>query len=164
MTQARPAAAVVTIVRIAAGPLVLLAFLLPWTHGPGALAGESYTGLDLVRLAGVLQGLHLPAAQAATLAAARFALVGLPVAAAWLTILGPAHRWHWGYVAAAAYLVLAASSIAAIGLIRNGFALPMPGPTLLVVASGMLLAPRLRLPATRMPGRRFSRRQAIPRA
>ena len=71
MMRDTPVARFLSVVRMAAGPLALLAFLLPWTHGPGALAGESYTGLDLVRLARVLQGLHLPAAQSATLVAAR---------------------------------------------------------------------------------------------
>jgi len=94
----------------------------------------------------------------------RAALVAVPVAAVWITFLAPAHRWHWGYPVAAAYLVAVTAVVAAVGILRAGIAAPMPGPALLVTSSAMVLAPGLRSPRLRLAGVRLSRRQAIPQA
>jgi hypothetical protein len=131
-----------------AGPLALVAFFLPWTSGPGILAIETYSGFDLVRVTGVLQSLELPAAEGATLVAVRVLLLAIPVAATWVTILAPAHRWHWAYPAAAAYLVAITPAILLARLLITGDVLPSPGLALLVLASMLLVMAHMPAPAS----------------
>lgn len=165
MMRPAPAAMVLLAVRLAAGPLALAGFLLPWTHGPGVLAPEYYSGFDLVRLTGVLQQLDLPAAQSVTLIAVRVLLVGMPVAAVWLTLLAPAHRWHPVYPVAGAYLVLATAGLLIIALFRIGIAIPTPGLALLLASAAAIVVPWLRLAAlspraTRLPNPRLATRRS----
>ena len=88
-----------------AGPAVLAGYFLPWIRGSGVLAGQSFSGLDLVRLGDVLPLLvEVPGGNPAVLVL-RVAAVGVVVAAVWLTLLAPAHRWHVAYAASGWYLV-----------------------------------------------------------
>ncbi len=130
--------------RVAAGPLALVGFFLHWTNGAGVLSGESYSGYDLVRLAGLLQRLDLPADKAATLYVVRGLLIVLPIAAAWLTLLAPAQRQHWAYATASGYVVIAAAVVAGVGFGLTGALVPAPGVALLLAAAVALLAPHVR--------------------
>jgi hypothetical protein len=131
--------------RLAAGPLALLAFFLPWTHGVGILRYESYSGFDLVRLATILGQLDLAPSQGIALFAAKCLLLAVPVAAVWRTLLSPVHSWHWGYRVAGVYLAIAGVGLGAAGVVSSGGVLPSPGLGLLSCASLMILVPNVRL-------------------
>jgi len=120
--------------RLAAGPLAFLAFFLPWAHGPGVLAGQSYSGFELVGFAGRLQALDLTIAQGATLWAVRLAILGVAIAGAWLTVLAPRHHWHPAYHASGWYIAAFAGLVVTLGLLRSGLAVPPAGLALLAAA------------------------------
>ena len=57
--------------RLCVGPLALVGFFLPWTHGSGVLAGNEFTGFRLVGFAGRLEQLDLGLAEGGLLRVAR---------------------------------------------------------------------------------------------
>ena len=134
--------------RLAAGPLALAGFFLPWAHGPGPFAATEFTGFTLVGFAGRLQALDLSLAQGGMLWAARLVILGVAVSAAWQTLLAPVHRWHFAYAPSGWYLVGAAALLAGVGLARSGVVLPPLGLALVVAGAlcfvGGLVAPEER--------------------
>jgi hypothetical protein len=112
----------------------------------GALRYETYSGFELVGLTSVLQQLELPASGRVALHITRGLLLAVPVAAVWMTLLAPTHRWHWGYRLASVYLIVAGVGLAAFGLIRLGPSIPMPGIGLLLLASVAALSQHLGAP------------------
>ena len=124
---------------MSAGPLALAGFFLPWASGPGALAGTEFSGFTMVGFAGRLQALDLSLTAGGTLLAIRLALLGVAVAAAWQTILAPAHRSHFGYGVSGWYLSVAALALGAIGLARSGLVVPPPGLACLFVAAAIFV-------------------------
>jgi hypothetical protein len=123
------------LVRLAAGPLALAGFFLPWTSGPGPLAGTEFTGFTLVGFAGRLQALDLSLTAGGILLAARLALLGVAVAAVWQTLLAPAHQGHFGYWISGWYLAAAALVLGGIGIARSGVMLPPLGLGLVMLGA-----------------------------
>lgn len=126
--------------RLAAGPLALLGFFLPWASGPGALAGTQFTGFTLVGFAGRLQALDLSIAAGGTLLAVRLALLAIAVAATWQTLLAPAHRHHFGYRVSGWYLAGAAGVLVSVGVARSGLVVPPAGLACLLAAAVLFIA------------------------
>ena len=122
------------------GPLALAGFFLPWAEGPGFLAGHTFSGFTLVGFAGRLHALDLGTAGSGALLAARLAILGVAVAAAWQTVLAPAHRAHAGYALSGWYLVAATLALLAIGLARSGVQLPPGGLAALSAAAALYVA------------------------
>jgi hypothetical protein len=98
------------------GPLALAAFFLPWVTGPGMLASVDFSGASLLAFGGRLQSLDLAPGSEAALWALRAAVVGVPLAATWLTLLtalrlhGALATWSGGYLA------VVAAGLGALGL------------------------------------------------
>lgn len=131
--------------RALAGPLVVAGFFLPWVTGHGVLAGERYSGYDIVRLAGYLQGADLTVAEHVGLTVARIALAGMVVAALWLTALAP--RWHESrlYRGSGWYVAAGAVAVAAAVSWWDGLS-GAPGLLLVVGGAGAWVASRLPAP------------------
>ena len=126
---------------LAAGLTALSSFFFfPWVKGPALLGAETYSGFELVRLTTILSELNLPTGPALVLTLVRVTLLAIPVAAVWMVLLGVAHRWHWGFRLARAYLVFAAVLPAVLGLAGSGEAVPEFGIALLLVAALLSLA------------------------
>lgn len=104
------------------------------------LRAETYSGFELVRLTTILSELNLPTGPELVLTLVRVLLLAVPVAAVWMVLLGVAHRWHWGFRLARAYLVFAAVLLAVLGLAGSGEAVPEFGIVLLLVAALLSLA------------------------
>ncbi|MBA4180010.1 MAG: hypothetical protein C0506_05415 [Anaerolinea sp.] len=121
--------------RLAVGPLALAGFFLPWAHGPGVFAANEFTGFTLLRFAGRLQALDFNLLEGSLLWLARISILGVLVAAAWQTLLAPAHHWHRGYGLSGWYLGLFTLLAMALGAAKSGVAVPPPGLALLIAAS-----------------------------
>lgn len=132
--------------RVAAGPLALAGFFLPWADGPGVLAGTQFTGFTLLGLTGRLQQLDFSLLEGSLLWVARLAILGVLIAGAWQTLLAPAHHWHRGYDLSGWYLGGFTAIALALGAARSGLVVPPPGLAALIGASVLFLAGR---PATR---------------
>lgn len=113
--------------RVAAGPLVFVGFFLPWAKGPGLFAATDFTGFKLVQFAGRLQLLDLPVAMGGSLLAVRLLILLVAVAAVWLTLLAPAHRWHAVYWLSGWYITGLAALALVIGITRSGITFPPTG-------------------------------------
>jgi hypothetical protein len=113
--------------RVAAGPLVLAGFFLPWAQGPSVLASETYSGFELVGFAGLLQALDLGLTESAGLWAVRLLILGVAIAAAWHTLLAPLARWHLAYPLSGWYLGIGGGVAAGIGIWRAGIVSPPLG-------------------------------------
>ena len=139
-----------TAARMVAGPMVLGGFFLPWINGHGVLAGERYSGYDIVRLAGYLQGADLAAAEDVALTVARIALVGMVAAALWLTALAP--RWHTTrlHEVSGWYIVAGGVAVSAAVAWWDGFS-GAPGMLLVMGGAVAWVAARLPVPALRRP-------------
>ncbi len=122
--------------RLAAGPLALVGFFLPWAHGPGAFAATEFTGFTLVGFTGRLQALDLSLLGGGLLWAVRLLILGVAVSAAWQMLLAPAHRAHFAYPVSGWYLAVSAGLLAVTGLLRSGIEVPPLGLAL-VVAGGL---------------------------
>lgn len=112
---------------VVAGPAVLAGYFLPWLHGSGVLAGQTFSGFDLVRLGDVLPLLVEVPGGEPVVRALRVASVGVVVAAAWLTLLAPAHRWHVAYAISGWYLVATLLLLLWVHIDREGTSLPPAG-------------------------------------
>ncbi|MGD9933905.1 MAG: hypothetical protein AB7T37_09305 [Dehalococcoidia bacterium] len=136
--------------RMAAGPMVLAGFFLPWVNGHGVLVGERYSGYDVVRLAGYLQRADLTPGEQVALTLSRIALVGMVAAALWLTALAP--RWQASRLHRASgwYIVAAGAAIASSVAWWDGLS---TAPGMLLVAGGAAawVATRLPVPWFRRP-------------
>ena len=126
--------------RLAAGPLALAGFFLPWAHGPGAFAATEFTGFTLVGFAGRLQALDLSVLQGGVLWAARLVILGVAIAGTWQTLLAPGHRTHFAYPVSGWYLAVAAGVLSFAGLARSGLELPPLGLALVVAGGVCFLA------------------------
>ena len=136
MNSALPVWSLRSLGLLAAGPMALWSFFfLPWTTGKSALGSGPYSGYELVQLTGILGQLNLPAGQEIALALIRILLIAIPVAGVWVTLLAPAHRWHWGFRLACAYLVIAALLLVALSVVRSGQVVPGSGVVLLLAAA-----------------------------
>ncbi|MGH2609332.1 MAG: hypothetical protein ACRDHF_09620 [Tepidiformaceae bacterium] len=113
--------------RMAAGPLVVAGFFLPWAQGPSVLASETYSGFELVGFAGRLQALDLGLTESAALWSVRLLILGVAIAAAWHTVLAPAARWHFGYPLSGWYLGITGGIAAGLGIWRAGIVAPPLG-------------------------------------
>jgi hypothetical protein len=126
--------------RMAVGPLALAGFFLPWAHGPGVLAAESYSGFELVGFAGRLQALDLGFSASAALWTVRLFILGVAIAAAWHTVLAPLARWHFAYPLSGWYLGIAGGIAAAIGIWRAGIEQPPLGLGLWLAGGALFVA------------------------
>ena len=144
---------------MAAGPLALAGFFLPWAHGPGAFAATEFTGFTLVGFAGRLQALELSIFQGGILWAARLAILGVVIAGAWQTLLAPAHRLHFAYPLSGWYIVVAGGVLTVVGLVRSGLETPPLGLALVVAAGLCFLGSRF---GHRDSGERRSRDTLLP--
>ncbi len=131
------------IARMLVGPLTLVAFFLPWTHGPGVLSQETYSGFELVGFAGRLEGLDV-APSASVLWSARLLILGVAIAAAWHTLLAPLARWHFAYPVSGWYIVVSAVIAAVIGLNRVGVRWPPTGLAIWLIAAALFVALEVR--------------------
>ena len=93
-----------------------------------------------MRLTTILSELHLPTGPELILTLVRVILLAIPVAAVWMVLLGVAHRWHWRFRLARAYVVFAAVLLAVLGLAGSGEAVPESGIALLLAAALLSLA------------------------
>ena len=128
--------------RLAAGPIAFAGFFLPWAKGPGVLAGEEFTGFTLFGFAGRLQQLDFTLLEGGALMAARVAILLVVVAAAWQTLLAPAHSWHRGYQISGWYLAAFTAGALLLGAARAGFTVPPAGLALLAAGSALFIAGR----------------------
>lgn len=126
--------------RLAVGPLALVAFFLPWAHGPGPLAATEFTGYRLVGYAGRLQALDFSVSQGAALWSVRMVILAVAVAATWQTLLAPRHRSNPAYAISGWYLVVLAAGALGIGVVRAGVVVPPPGLLLLGLAGALFTA------------------------
>ncbi len=133
------AATLFALARNVPGPLAIAGFFLPWAHGSGPLSGTEFSGYRLVRFTGALQQLDLTWSEGGALWAVRIAIVLVPVAGAWQTLLAPAHRWHPAYAASGWYLVLFAAVAVGIGLSRSGLGSPAPGVALIAASAAVFV-------------------------
>ena len=129
--------------RLVAGPLAVVGFFLPWADGPGALAGTSFSGFALVGFAGRLQALDLSLLAGGTLWVARFAILGVAIAGAWLTVLAPRHHQHLAYPLSGWYVVGAGAVLVTLGVARSGLVIPPLGFVLVSVSGVCYLVSRL---------------------
>lgn len=127
-------------VRVAAGPLVLVGFFLPWAAGPGILAGTDFTGFKLVQFAGRLQLLELPVFLGSSLVLVRALVLLVAVAATWLTLLAPLHRAHRLYLVSGWYLAGFAAVALLIGLAKSGIVVPPAGLALWLLGAAAFVA------------------------
>ena len=116
-----------TIARLLAGPLALVGFFLPWAHGPGVLAATEFSGFKLVQFAVRLQLLDLAPGISGALLTFRLLILGVAVAATWLSVLAPGHRWHFAYRLSGWYIVVLAAVALALGLAKSGIEVPPLG-------------------------------------
>jgi hypothetical protein len=116
--------------RVAAGPLALAAFFLPWAHGSGLLAGYAFSGFDLVGFAGRVEQLDLGPFAGGGLWLLRALLLGVAVAAVWLTLLAPLAPRHPVHRFSGWYLALLGVALLAVEAVRGDLA---PAPTGLVL-------------------------------
>ena len=107
---------------LAAGPLALAGFFQPWFEGRGLLAGEQYSGYNVLQFSAWLQAADPGATELVALWAARLLTVGVVVAGLWLTVLAPAMRDHWLYRLSGCYLVVAAVVLLGAGAAWQGVA------------------------------------------
>lgn len=129
--------------RLAVGPIALVAFFLPWAHGPGPLAATEFTGYRLVGYAGRLQALEVSVSQGAALWFVRMIILAVAVAATWQTLLAPRHRSNPVYPISGWYLVALAGVALSIGVARAGVVVPPPGLLLLGLAGALFTAAEL---------------------
>ena len=125
--------------RLAAGPLALAAFFLPWGAGPGPLAATDFSGPSLVAFAGRLQILDLPPAWHAALLTVRIAVLGVAITATWRTLLALIAPRHRLYGVSGGYLAGAAVALLAVRLAISVPATP-PAGVLLLAAAAVLIA------------------------
>ncbi|MHB8575505.1 MAG: hypothetical protein ACYDCQ_09250 [Dehalococcoidia bacterium] len=137
--------AAVTLARLAAGPLALTGFFLPWTHGPGVLSEQAFSGYHLVGVAGRLQQLELAPGQGVLLQAVRLGILAVAVAATWLTLLAPLHlrRRQVAHEISGWYLVVSALVAVSVGIARAGLVVPPAGLALWLLGAGLFASPRL---------------------
>lgn len=126
--------------RMAAGPLAIAGFFLPWFEGRGPLSGRRYDGYDLLQFGAWLHGADLSPAADLLLEAARLLAVGIVVSGLWLTLLGPRRRGHPLRTAAGAYLVGAATVLWTASAAWHGSLLPLPGTGLVAAGAAVFLA------------------------
>ena len=112
-------------------------------HGPSLLSPYRFTGLELVTLTGRLQTLDLNGGEQTTLWMLRIALICVPIAAAWQTLLAPFHRWHPGYAISGWFLVAASLLLVVVELARTAFSFATTGLVLLLAAAALFLLSRL---------------------
>lgn len=129
--------------RLVVGPMAVVGFFLPWTHGVGPLAANDFTGFRLAGYAGRLQALDLSLAQGGILLLVRLLIVGVAVAGAWQMLLAPRHHWHGVYVASGWYLAGFAAVSLGLGLLNAGITVPPVGLALVVGAGVVFVANRL---------------------
>ena len=110
--------------RRAAGPRGILPALGAW---PVVLAATEFTGFKLVQFAGRLQLLDLAPGVSGALLTFRLLILGVAVAATWLSVLAPGHRWHFGYRLSGWYIVVLAAVALALGLAKSGIEVPPLG-------------------------------------
>lgn len=147
MVTARTVTSARTLLRTAAGPLALTGFFLPWAHGPGLLAATEFTGFTLVGFAGRLQALELPLLASGTLLFVRLLILGIAIAALWLTLLAPRHTWHLAYSASGWYLATTAALALLLGLLKSGPTIPPLGLAFWFLGALAFLLSRRRPPA-----------------
>lgn len=151
--------------RLAAGPLALAAFFLPWGAGPGPLAATDFSGPSLVAFAGRLQILDLPPGWHAALLTVRIAVLGVAIAATWRTLLALIAPRHRLYGVSGGYLAGAAVAVIAVRLAISGPAMPPAGVLLLAAAAVLIAAGPIVHRARRLAGGvRPPRWSARPRA
>lgn len=107
------------IIALAAGPLAIGGFFLPWAHGSGVLTDAEFTGYSLMRFTGDVQGLQLSLFEGAAVGATRLAILLVPIAGAWQVLLAWRWRWHLGFAISGWYLVGFGGVAAIIGLVRG---------------------------------------------
>ena len=129
----------VTCARLSVGPLALVAFFLPWAHGPGPLAATRFSGFTLVGFAGRLQALDLGLIEGGALWLARLAILGVAVAGTWQVVLAPWNHRHAVYALSGWYIALLAALVLSVGLARSGVTTP-PAGLLLLTSSGAAFA------------------------
>lgn len=141
--------------RVVCGPLALAAFFLPWVRGSGLLAGYTFSGFDLVGFAGRVEQLDLGPLAGGGLWLLRALLVGVAVAAAWLTLLAPLAPRHPVCRLSGWYLALLAGALLAVEAARgdlsplpSGLALWLAGAALFLGCEAFSL---LHLPRVQMP-------------
>lgn len=125
--------------RLSVGPLALVAFFLPWAHGPGPLAATSFTGFTLVGFAGRLQALDLGLIEGGLLWLARLVILGVAVAGVWQAVLAPWNQRHAAYPISGWYIAAFALAMLAVGGARTGIAVPPAGLLLLAVAGAVFV-------------------------
>lgn len=138
--------------RLAAGPLALAGFFLPWTEGPGALASVNFSGYELAGYSGRLMALELGLTWTAALITFRALIVGVAVTAALNALLSPAFRWHPAHTISGWYLVVAAPASFVFCLALSGDLVVRPG-VLLLIAGALAYASGEVLGQPRLPGR-----------
>ncbi len=116
-----------TLLRIAAGPLAFVGFFLPWAHGPSVLAATRFSGFTLVGYTGRLQALDLPLIASGTLLLVRLIILMVAIAALWLALLAPRHRWHRAYLVSGWYLAITLVLALLIGILKSGVDIPPSG-------------------------------------
>ena len=129
--------------RLAVGPLAVAGFFLPWSHGPGSLAANEFTGFTLVGFAGRLQQLELSLVVGGGLWVARLAILGVVIAGAWQTLLAPMHRWHAFYAISGWYLVGFALMACGVGVAKSGVVFPPIGLGLVLLAALAFVVARI---------------------
>lgn len=117
----------------------MVAFFLPWAHGPGPLAATQFTGFTLVGFAGRLQALDLSLTQGGLLWLARLLILGVVVAAAWQTVLAPWNRRHGAYPISGWYITVFALGTLAIGAVRTGVEFPSAGLLVLAISGAVFV-------------------------
>ncbi|HET7738829.1 MAG TPA: hypothetical protein VFK32_09670 [Tepidiformaceae bacterium] len=126
--------------RLTAGPLAFAGFFLPWAAGPGPFAANDFSGYSLVAFSGRLRALDLDPGSAIMLWAIHLAILGVAVAAAWLTMLAPLHRKHPVYRMSGWYVSAVLAVALAIGLVRGGVVLPPLGLALWIGGAACFIA------------------------
>ena len=132
--------AALSVCRIAAGPLAIVGFFLPWADGPGVLSAATFSGYSLVRFTGDLRQLDLDLAEGGLLWLSRLAILAVPIAGTWQVVLAPRLRWHRMYGWSGWYLVAFAATALGVGLWRVRLAVPPPGLALVAAAAACFLA------------------------
>ncbi|MGK2965656.1 MAG: hypothetical protein ACSLFM_08605 [Tepidiformaceae bacterium] len=126
--------------RLAAGPLAFVGFFLPWATGTGPFAANDFSGYALVTFSGRLRALELDPGPTALLWAIHLAILGVAVAAAWLTMLAPFHRNHAVYRLSGWYVATLLAVALAIGLTRDGIVVPPLGLALWIAGAALFTA------------------------
>ncbi len=139
MTSGSQLALLQTAAGLLAGPLVLAGFFLPWAHGPRVLAATEFSGFKLVQFAGRLRVLDLAPAVDGAVLSIRVLILGVAIAATWLTLLAPRHRWHFGYRLSGLYIVATAAIALVIGLLKSGIEAPPLGFALWCTGAALFL-------------------------